>query len=88
MTIVIQHQYWELKVKSEKFSVTLTFGGVPEKLTIPFSAVVDFNDPSVGFGLQFAHEETESEIQSSDIPAPDESPSADIVSLDTFRKKP
>ena len=88
MTIVIQHQYWELKVKSEKFSVTLAFGGVPEKLAIPFSAVVDFNDPSVGFGLQFAHEETESEIQSSDIPDPDESPSADIVSLDTFRKQP
>ena len=53
MTIVIQHRFWDLKVEDDAFSVGLSFGGVPEKLEIPFDAVNGFFDPSVQFGLQF-----------------------------------
>jgi len=53
MTIVLQHQFWDLVVKEEGFSVTLSFGGQPEKLYVPFNALTAFLDPSVQFGLQF-----------------------------------
>ena len=53
MTIVIQHQYANLKVSDDHFSITLFFGGKPSPMNIPFQAVTSFNDPSVGFGLQF-----------------------------------
>ncbi|MFC1673098.1 SspB family protein [Pseudomonadota bacterium] len=52
MTIVLQHQYEELSVGDEVFSVTLSFGGVKERLTIPYAAVISFADPSVNFALQ------------------------------------
>ncbi len=53
MTIVLQHQFWGLDVGDDVFSVTLTFSDVPERLTVPYAAVVAFADPSVRFGLQF-----------------------------------
>jgi len=53
MTIVLQHQFWDLAVSEEAFEVGLSFGGVPERLSIPFAAVKGFFDPSVEFGLQF-----------------------------------
>ena len=53
MTIVLQHQYWELSVGEDGFGVTLSFKGRNERLVIPFSAVTAFADPSVSFGLQF-----------------------------------
>jgi hypothetical protein len=53
MTIVLQHQFWDLSVSEDAFEVGLSFGGVPERLTIPFAAVNGFFDPSVQFGLQF-----------------------------------
>ncbi len=53
MTIVLQHQFWQLKVKDEVFVVTLSFSGVPQTLTIPYKAVSAFADPHVRFGLQF-----------------------------------
>jgi hypothetical protein len=53
MTIILQHQFWDLKVTDEEFEVGLSFGGIPAKLTIPFEAVQGFFDPSVQFGLQF-----------------------------------
>lgn len=52
MTIVIQHQYWELQVFETYFEVGLSFGSVPEKLVVPFTAMRGFFDPSVQFGLQ------------------------------------
>ena len=52
MTIVIQHQFENLTVTNECFSVTLRFKGKPEQLVIPFSAITSFADPSVNFGLQ------------------------------------
>jgi hypothetical protein len=53
MTIVIQHQYWDLDVDETGFSVTLSFSGKSERLVIPFSAITGFADPSAKFGLQF-----------------------------------
>ena len=53
MTIVLQHQFWDLTVSEHAFEVGLSFNGVPERLLIPFSAVKAFVDPSVQFALQF-----------------------------------
>ncbi len=53
MTIVLQYQFWDLQVTNERFEVKLSFGSVPEKLVVPFSAVKAFYDPSAQFGLQF-----------------------------------
>lgn len=53
MTIVLQHQFWDLKVEQDGFAVTLSFANAPQRLAIPFAAVTAFNDPSVNFGLQF-----------------------------------
>jgi hypothetical protein len=53
MTIVLQHQFWDLKVSTETFEVGLSFGGVPERLLVPFEAITGFRDPSVQFALQF-----------------------------------
>ena len=53
MTIVMEHQYWDLAVDDEKFSITLSFGGAPETLVVPYTAISAFVDPSVKFGLQF-----------------------------------
>ena len=96
LTIVIQHQFWDLKVEDTFFQVTLSFSGKPETLIVPFASVTQFSDPSVGFGLQFgALDDSDSEIagaiqalEHSDEPerAPDET--AEIVSLDSFRNRP
>jgi hypothetical protein len=53
MTIILQHQFWDLSVTDDSFEVGLSFGGVPEKLTVPFESINGFFDPSVQFGLQF-----------------------------------
>jgi hypothetical protein len=53
MTIVLQHQFWDLQVTEHAFEVGLSFNGVPERLLVPFSALKGFLDPSVRFALQF-----------------------------------
>ncbi len=53
MTIVLQHQFWDLHVNDSEFAVTLSFNKRPEKLVIPFAAMTAFADPSIKFGLQF-----------------------------------
>ncbi|WP_421722877.1 SspB family protein [Bauldia sp.] len=53
MTIVIQHQYWDLAVTEHAFDVGLSFDGIPERLHVPFTAIKMFADPSVRFSLQF-----------------------------------
>src|SRR5262249_16479780 len=94
MTIVLQHQFWELDVREQDFSVSLSFQNRPEQLTIPFAAVVSFADPSVNLTLQFAIAEAEppdhpalpTEIPASPLPnAPRQA--AEIVTLDKFRKR-
>lgn len=53
MTVVLQHEYWDLAVGDDAFSVTLRFGGVPERLHVPFGALTVFHDPGGEFGLRF-----------------------------------
>lgn len=53
MTVVVQHQFWDLEVSNQSFEIGLAFSGVPERLLVPFSAIKSFVDPSVQFGLQF-----------------------------------
>ena len=53
MTIVLQHQFWDLAVTEQAFEVGLSFGGVPERVAVPFEAVTAFYDPAVQFGFQF-----------------------------------
>ncbi|WP_026147803.1 SspB family protein [Robiginitomaculum antarcticum] len=53
ITIVLEHQYWDLKAHDETFEVTLKFAGVPKYLSVPYTAITRFHDPSVGFALQF-----------------------------------
>lgn len=72
MTIILQHQFWDLKVTDEGFEVGLSFGGVPEKLHVPFDAIKGFFDPSVQFGLQF---EEIAEGEAPQIPAEAKTPS-------------
>src|SRR5581483_3587486 len=64
MTIVLQHQFWDLKVADDAFEVGLSFGGVAERLTVPFEAIKSFADPSVQFTLQF--ESLAEEIEGTD----------------------
>ncbi|MDX2113772.1 MAG: ClpXP protease specificity-enhancing factor SspB [Alphaproteobacteria bacterium] len=93
MTIVLQHQFWDFKVEEQQFQVTLSFSGVPEKLVIPYAALTAFADPSVKFGLQFqaidAPDFSQDNVEdSTDEPAAtDDEASAEVISLDAFRKK-
>ena len=94
MTIVLQHQYWDLAPGETFFSVTLQFGGQPKRLSVPYAAVTRFYDPSVQFLLQFEPAATEGKAAAPDAvsdDAPETPPTATgeakIVSLDQFRKK-
>ena len=57
MTIVVQHQFWDLEVHDGHFEVILKFNGVPQHLSIPFAAMTRFVDPAVNFGLSFDKDE-------------------------------
>ncbi len=100
MTIVMQHQFWDLVVKKQFFSLMLSFNNIPEKLVIPYDALTAFADPSVKFGLQFhekplddEEEDFASELLSEpsfeeDVQSGDAEKSDEntVVSLDAFRK--
>lgn len=102
MTIVLQNQFWDLKVSETGFEVGLSFDGINELLYIPFSAIKGFFDPSVQFGLQFEVAETQPGVREVDVieeeEGLDDAPDGDdpttpegggekVVSLDSFRKK-
>jgi uncharacterized protein len=61
LTIVLQHQFWDLTVTDDSFEVGLSFKGIPERLVVPFDAIKAFFDPSVKFGVQFDSAEERSE---------------------------
>ena len=96
MTIVLQEFFQDLAVMKDRFSVTLSFGGVLEPIVIPFEAIKTFVDPSVEFGLRFdAHDEEEaSEDDGGSAPpaatasddGPKRSDDGQVVSLDQWRK--
>jgi hypothetical protein len=70
MTIVLQHQFWDLGVTDQAFEVGLSFKNVPEKLLVPFEAVTRFSDPSVEFDLKFEPEDEIAETSANDEGAP------------------
>jgi hypothetical protein len=53
MTIILQHQFWDLDVGERAFEIGLSFGGIGERLTVPFDSIIAFYDPAVQFGFQF-----------------------------------
>jgi len=69
MTIILQHQFWDLVVSEDRFEVGLSFGGIPERLVVPFSAIKSFFDPSVQFGLQFEPSEGIADAPATNLPA-------------------
>jgi hypothetical protein len=102
MTIVLQHQFWDLKLDraAECISVGLSFGGVPSTLVIPLDSLIGFADPYIRYGLRFRPAMPDETAE----PAPAESPAADenatdekpdeakpaepqVVSLDAFRRR-
>ncbi len=91
MTIVLQHQFSDLEIDNEKFSVILTFGGVPHRLVVPFDAISYFADPYAKFGLSFNFEETEKSGRLEDMEIDDNNTinntPAEVISIDSFRKK-
>ena len=94
MTIVLQHQFYDLEVNDEKFTVMLSFNNVPERLTIPLSAVTIFADPSVNFALQFQPlseedgDEIHFEAEELEVDKNDkEKKKGEVISLDSFRTK-
>lgn len=93
VTIVLQHQFWDLGVDAKGFSVSLSFNGIQEQLYVPFSALVSFMDPSVKFGLQFVPDEEEETPLISPLPGSSPPPEkgkkkdGNVITLDSFRKK-
>jgi uncharacterized protein len=100
MTVILQHQFWDLVVTDDRFEVGLSFNGIPERLVIPFNSIKSFFDPSVQFGLQFEPSDENAEADTAiDETATDASPDAPVTSdepqgegaqvvrLDKFRKK-
>ena len=122
MTIVVQHQYWDLKANDHGFEIGLSFNDIPENLLVPYAAIRGFFDPSVQFGLQFetqdepaaegdegaetgseivplrggaqlvpvdgSKDENASKADKAEAEGEEEDGSAEVVSLDAFRKKP
>src|SRR5258705_12940255 len=103
MTVILQHQFWDLTVTEDRFEVGLSFGGIAERLVVPFNSIKSFFDPSVQFGLQFEPADAPATNLPA-VPAPtaptvptpaienkDEpakpSDGAEVVRLDRFRKK-
>lgn len=99
MTIVLQYQFYDLAVDSEKMQVTLSFNNVPEKLVVPLGAISIFADPSVNFALQFQPMGEGDDFDPEGLPfdleeeeedekgGKDDDKTGEVVSLDNFRKK-
>jgi hypothetical protein len=83
MTIILQHQFWDLTVLEDRFEVGLSFGGIPERLVVPFSAIKSFLDPSVKFGLQFDTSDV-AEVAPETLPA---APAPSAVSVPAAAEK-
>lgn len=95
MTIVVQHQFWDLEVHDGHFEIILKFSGVPQHLFVPYAAITRFVDPSVNFGLTFEAPDKEAAVISpatevndsgEEEAAPAEQAST-VVNLDAFRRK-
>ncbi len=95
MTVVLQHEYWDLEIHDNFFAVTLSFDNADERIIVPFDAVIKFVDPSVNFGLEFTPSlDSYEELDLSVLLEPEKKeikPLAEgetnVVTLDAFRKK-
>ena len=98
MTIILQHQFWDLEVDQERFNVVLSFDNVKESLSIPFDALTSFADPSVKFGLQFRRAAISANVNQTEEQekkgkkrgkkaAGSKAGESNVVTLDNFRKK-
>lgn len=89
MTVILQHQFWDLVVTEDRFEVGLSFGGIPERLVVPFSAIKSFFDPSVQFGLQFeANDGAEETTTGTPDAATSETPPALPVAAEAAPEEP
>jgi uncharacterized protein len=81
MTVILQHQFWDMVVTEDRFEVGLSFGGTPERLVVPYSAIKSFFDPSVQFGLQF-------ETTDAPVPADAENPATPLPATSALPAPP
>jgi len=94
MTIVIQHQFWDLEVHDGHFEIVLKFGGVPQHLSVPFAALTRFVDPAVNFGVSFEKVSADGDnaiiepaAETTEETAAPAANGETVVSLDAFRRK-
>ncbi|MEP9402710.1 SspB family protein [Sphingomonas silueang] len=93
MTIVIQHRFWDLVVDATRFSVGLSFGGIPSTLVIPYSAITGFHDPAVNFELRFqasddiGNDPEPHDPPENDAPITTSEDGSNVVAVDFKRKK-
>jgi len=95
MTIVLQHQFWDVVVEKDYFSVDLSFNHKRETLTIPYAALTAFADPSAEFGLQFTSSIANIPVEEDTPPTEpveetieaDSEKQGEVITLDAFRKK-
>lgn len=96
MTIILQHQFWGLRVDADAFEVTVRFAGHPEKLRVPLAALTAFADPSAAFGFRLDGRPQGPEDEDAareTAPGPDESletaegSPAKVVDLGAFRRE-
>lgn len=85
ITIVLQHEFWDLKVENDGFSVSLSFDTGDETIYVPFSALINVSDPSEDFSLNFIPDFSDVPREKS-VPEPSHDKSGKIISLDIFRK--
>ncbi len=93
MTIVIQHRFWDLTVDDSRFSVGLSFGGIPSTLIIPYAAITGFHDPAVNFELRFqasedgGNDDEPLEQPENDAPIAKSEDGSNVVAVDFKRRK-
>ncbi|WP_240796847.1 ClpXP protease specificity-enhancing factor SspB [Terasakiella sp. SH-1] len=101
ITVVIEHEFWDLEVTADYFGVALSFSDVKTPIHVPFDAVTGFADPSVKFGLQFKMETVEDELELDELPLEESEPVLEevssksdddenkdnVIALDAFRNK-
>lgn len=90
MTIILQHQFWDLSVSDHAFEVGLSFKNVPEMLLIPFDAITRFSDPAAGFDLEFKLDVETAEASANDAGSPTGAatePPARLATVDMLKPK-
>lgn len=89
MTIVLQNQFENLIVRHNSFSVDLSFGGIPQTITIPYDAITYFADPYAKFGLSFTLDKDNTQTANTESAVPQSAVSGDaqIISFDSYRRK-